>query len=176
MTPAPNVLESPHQKHGLLTASLAMIAVGLTVLAVAVIIAIRAPTPWNPLGDYPEQKVLSRVPGVKGPAVKVSDDAVIVQGTKCARVDVRVRGSSFWQSVDIPGTFVSAGAGVADRSAGCVKQTFANPLPPAVEQAAKVKDGPHRWVIAGTETPIRPNGKTEGVPRAWSTEEFQVVP
>ena len=171
----PNVLESPHQKHGLLAASLAMIAVGLTVLAVAVIIAIRAPTPWNPLGDYPVQRVVDRVPGIEGPAVKVGD-ALTVEATKCAHVAVRVRGSSFWQSVDIPGTFVSAGGGVSDRSAGCLKRTFQNPLPPAVEQAAKVKDGPHRWVIAGTETPIRPDGKREGIPRAWSTEEFQVVP
>ena len=169
------VLAQPHQKHGLLAVSLGMIAVGLIVFAVAVIVAVRAPSPWNPLGDYPEQKVLSRVPGIEGPAVLASD-AVTVEGTKCARVAVRVRGGSFWQSVDVPGTFVSAGSGVADKSAGCVTRTFVNPIPPAVAQASKGKNGPHRWIIAGTETPIRPDGKREGVPRAWATQEFVVIP
>ena len=166
-------LRVPRREHGLLAVSLIATSVALILISVAVIVALRRPTPWAPLELYADQTVSSRVDGVDGPAVRV-DEPLVVTGTKCVKADVTVRGSSFWQSVDIPGTFIPGGSGVADLKAGCTTKTFINPLPAGV--IASAATGPRRWILSGTETPVRPNGKSEGVPRTWRSEEFEVVP
>ena len=163
------------QGHWLLATSLITTSIALIIISAAVILAVSRPAPWNPLGDYPEQKVNSRVPGHEGPAIRVGEK-LSVTGTKCARIDVTVRGGSFWQSVDVPGTFISAGSGIGQRPAKCVTRTFSNPLPLAVEATAGQINGPHQWILTGTETPVRPDGRNEGVPRVWKTEPFEVLP
>ena len=165
-------LRAPRQGHALLALSLITTSIALMLTSVAVIFAIRRPALWSPLELYADQVVSSRVDGTDGPAVKVGG-SLVVTGTKCSKDDVTVRGSSFWQSVDVPGTFIPAGSGVAKRMAGCITKTFINPLPPEVNASAA--NGPHRWILSGTETPVRPNGKSEGVPRTWRTQEFEVV-
>lgn len=165
----------PREKHWLLATSLIATSVALIIISIAVIVALHQPAPWNPLGDYPDQTVLSRVPGHKGPAIKVGG-VLSVKGTKCAKEAVTVRGASFYQSVDVPGTFVPNGAGIALRVQGCTTKTFSNPLPEAVLATADNPFGAHMWIITGTETPVRDDGKGEGIARIWKSEPFEVIP
>ncbi len=155
--------------------SVFFLAVGLLVLSAAVFTSVRQPTPWSPLGKYETQRVLSVIPGRRGPAIAV-DGILSVRATKCANEVVTVRGASYWQSVDVPGSYVPAGSGVGLRNQGCVTKTYENPIPPEVVAAVNRVGGPHRWVVAGIETPLRSDGRSEGVPRAWVTEEFEIVP
>lgn len=178
MTAELRLPEPPRPSHRLLAGSITLLAIAITILGASVIIAIRQPHPWNPLGDYPDQTVTSRVVGVVGPAVRV-DGVVSSIGTKCADIKVRVRGSLFWQSTVPVGTFVAYGSGVSVRGKGCVTNRFTNEIPPEVRAAASRPDNPIvRWVITGTETPVRDSDTAtrEGIPRAWTTEEFEVVP
>lgn len=170
----------PPIRHHLLNVSVVLLALSFSILGAAIVVSVRGPHDWNPLGEYPDQAVVSRVDGFDGPAAHI-DGVVVVVGTKCVRSTVRVRGSSFWQSTTPPGILVSAGAGVTTRPKGCTTQTFANPIPSAVRAAAARPDDPVlRWVITGTETPVRDTNDSdrsrEGTPRAWTTQEFEIVP
>lgn len=170
----------PPIKHRLLNLSAALLLLSFAVLGVAVLVSVRGPHAWDPLGEYPDQLVLSRVDGVRGPAARLSD-GVLVVGTKCVNANVQVRGSAFWQSTTPPGVLVQAGSGVATRRKGCVTENFLNPIPDLVRAAANRTSRPVlRWVITGTETPVRDAGASgrsrEGIPRAWTTEEFELVP
>lgn len=170
----------PTTSHGLLILSIALLGTALLTLAVAVAVSLRSPHAWDPLGEYPDQTVVSRVDGIDGPAARLTDGVTVV-GTKCANTAIRVRGSVFWQSTTPPGILVAAGSGVATRQKGCVTETFLNPIPGAVRAAVNRPTDPvRRWVITGTETPVRDagdNGRSrEGIPRAWTTAEFEIVP
>lgn len=178
MSPDIQLPTPPRLQHRMLNVSVALLSLSFLILGVAVVVSVRSPHAWNPLGDYPDQTVSSRVTGVKGPAVRLEDDVVVV-GTKCASASVRVRGSAFWQSTTPPGILVAAGSGVAARPKGCATQTFFNPIPDGVRNAVLRDEPVLHWVITGTETPVRDSGNgrsREGVPRAWTTEEFEIIP
>lgn len=116
---------------------------------------------WDPLGPYPVQTV-----------VRVTDDAVVIEGTKCNDDDepVRVSGSYSWQRLSPPGFILQGGTGVELKQPGCITQTFENTIPDAVFAA----DTPGaRWRIDGVETPFDGNGSI-GVERRFETEVFQI--
>jgi len=151
-------------------------AVSVSVLIVALVWTIwLKPAPYDPLGDYPVQKVTTSIPGVLGPAT-TTDGVVLVTGTKCnnSRSAVTVRGETAWQSIDPRGGMVPLGHAIAHRQAGCETRTFANPVPPEVAEITERLGGKVIWRITGTETPLDRHGH-EGVPRTWVTENFTVI-
>lgn len=116
--------------------------------------------PWNPLGEYPIQRI-----------TEVNDSFVHSSGVKCNDTDqpVDVRGSFGWQRVSPPGFAVELGSGTAVRSPGCERFEFDNNIPDTV-RAADVPGA--LWRITGVEIPFRDSG--EGVARAWETETFEL--
>ena len=144
------------------------LAAALVLVASIFVVWAGTEDPWDPLGNYPQQKITgSRVLSI------AAGDKLAVTATKCADEQVTVTGVSRWQSVEPPGTIVLVSSGTAVRPKGCTTLDYANPIPRAIAEIVEA-GGPTRWVISGTETPIR-DGK-QGVPRAWQTEPFQVVP
>lgn len=136
------------------------------VLVVLLVGELRSNRPWDPLGEYPVQEVTN------GPKIPIAA-TVHVTATKCADVTVDVRGSSSWASVTPPGTIIPSGQGAGQREAGCTVIDYENRIPDEV--AAVVRAGGSTvWRIVGTETPFE-EGR-EGVPRAWRTEDFEIVP
>jgi hypothetical protein len=126
---------------------------------------------WDPLGDYPVQKILNKDHKVS--LTDTSNNVVKVDAIKCADEPAQVAGSLRWQSVKPPGIVLMIGSGTGTRKQGCQEMFFENPIPPEVKAVIK-SGGPTVWVITGTETPLR-DGQ-QGVPRAWTTEQFEVVP
>lgn len=115
--------------------------------------------PWDPLGEFPVQKVITQ-----------TAETVTVEGTKCYDEEVTVVGAISWRSVDPLGTTVETGVGSVHRMPGCITQTFENTIPDAVLAAAE--RGVKGWVINGSETPVDDVQGRTGVPRGWTTETF----
>ena len=164
----------------LIATGVAVVAMTLLVVATVYVVVLK-PGPYNPLGEYPVQQVVSTVPGVMGPAVHVGG-VVIVEGTKCNESGevVGIEASLAWSSIDprvgsvqifdaVPGT----------REPGCPAFHFENEMPAEVirrTQAAFVRGHDAVvWQIAGVETPISPDGH-RGNPRAFQTQNFTIVP
>lgn len=154
-------MATPQKSHVRLAyAAFLLAGIALTMIVVGALYVLTGEDPWDPLGDYPVQEVLS-----------VEDGHVLVEGTKCndSNGPVRVRGTFNWQRVSPRGFIVSLGEGVAVREVGCVTQTFDNTIPAEVLEVNKPGDV---WRLLGTETPI--NGR-EGVPVTWQTENFELL-
>ena len=156
------------------------VAVALVVVAASLLyIELRTPERWDPLGDYPTQQVLSRVPGVEGPAT-TAHGTVDVTATKCSNADepIEIDTELAWRSVDPGGAAWSRGHSQAVRDPGCTSLRFDNPIPPQVRAlVAAQHDAGYPapvWQIVGVETPVRHNG-TEGVETRWRTENFTIV-
>ena len=135
---------------------------------------------WNPLGDFPVQRVNNTLPGFTTPAMKVGDDAV-VEGTKCNATDqsVTVRGKNHWVSVDPNGSVSSYKFGQSILLPGCTRTTFANPMPPeVVDRVNRLCTVSHRcatvWRVAGETTPVDSHG-VEGRERVWLSGNFTIV-
>ena len=158
----------------LITAALVALA-AMALLAAVVVTVLAAPDPFDPLGDYPAQRVLNRVPGVEGPAVPVGDD-LRVTGVKCNDSDraVQVRGAYAWVSVDPRGSTVYVGGGLSERDPGCTTFRFANPMPPEVIARAS-RLGRSVWHLVGFDIPLRGNGRGEGERVDWQTENFTII-
>lgn len=139
-----------------------------------------APAPWDPLGEFPIQRVESTVTGVKGPAA-YTNSTVNVVGVKCNNMDSSVTVSSHnsWFSVDPPGTAVEAGSGVTKRLPGCTTLNFQNAIPTEVKARTDALAFSGRctsvWAITGEETPIKDATGAHGVPRVWTTVNFTLV-
>ncbi len=122
--------------------------------------------PYAPLGDYPvPQTVLSRVPGVGGPAAWAGG-TVLIRGTKCNASDtpVAVTGATYLVS-EQPRTMTLLLQGAGVREPGCTTFTFANSLPPGVAAG--------RWRVEGVEEAVQ-GGDHQRKP--WYSEWFAVVP
>lgn len=141
---------------------------------------------WEPLGEYPVQVVRTNdtyewVAGDQGettiiPATSVSG-RILVAGTKCADEEVSVIGVVVWQFVEPPGHKFNDEPGVAVRNPGCETFLYRNEVPPDVRDYALglIEEEITPVVrIGGIETPSR-NGE-EGVPVAWTTEPFALLP
>ena len=133
--------------------------------------------PWNPLGNYPEQIVTSRVSGINGPAVHTTRK-LFVTGTKCNNTDkeVAIRGSTFWQAVNPDGTntgiIIPGFIGVGIRPPGCITRHFNNLIP--LDVVIAVNAGIKLWILSGSDVPVRPSGT--GVPHLWRTQPFMIIP
>lgn len=161
-----------------------IIALALGVLATFTIFKITQPEPWRPLGPYPEQKVVAEgnklVNSVveenpKIPAVKITEDHIVVTGSKCGKEEVKVSGTYGWRSIN-PGGFVhnlpKGPPGV--RLEGCQSFTFENDIPPEVKEwALKIlaKGDQPELYLSGCETPIDEDGN-KGEQLCWRTEPF----
>ena len=137
------------------------------------------PERWDPLGPYPVQTVLSRVEGVKGPAVMLGDD-LRVAGQKCnaSSRPVTTRGSYEWVMVIPPGSIIPAGSGSAIRVPGCTAFDYLNPMPEAVvarSEKVKANTGVDPvWRISGKDTPYSVKHGV-GEPRTYISENFTIV-
>ena len=131
----------------------------------------RRARPFDPL-QFPLQHILSRVPGIPGPAVNVGRP-IRVTSQKCslAQTPVTVTGRYSWQSAIPPGAIVPVGEGTAKRQPGCEQFNFVNPMPAGVIAAARAFGGTSTWIITGSETPT----VARGVKRVWTTEPFTIV-
>lgn len=130
------------------------------------------------LGPYPTQRVLSRVEGVDGPAVRVGE-ALLVEGTKCGGdVAVEVEVEIAWQPVEPRGLPAGAATGITVRESGCETRQYVNVVPDEVVDqslATFATTGiPARWQLAGVETPYLDG--VVGQRRRWVTQTFAVVP
>lgn len=143
---------------------------GVMVLVIGAAIALWAVTiqstrsQWSPLGDFPDQTVLS-----------VTDVFVEIEGTKCYDEPVRVRGGVGWRAVDPPGALIVAGEGVADREQGCFTEVFRNPIPVEVLALEEALDQPVVWQLTGWETPVDESHDREGVTGVWISETFTLI-
>lgn len=131
-------------------------------------------TPFNPLGQYPQQTVVSRVDGV--PGVKIGTP-LVVRALKCNSVSapVVVDGSAQWQLIAPPGTGPAvAFGGQALRLPGCTEWTdaerspgtstvfpsYRNEVPAEIAEyvrAQAARGVSTTWVISGQETPVDPD-------------------
>lgn len=168
-----------HNRH-LTTVNTAIIALAILALSLAVLALpqrIRT-APFDPL-VLPEQKVLNRIDGVVGPALRLGDE-LKVTATKCniSGQDVGVSGRIVWRSIDPAGTQVESGGGSTIRAGSprCFERKYSNPIPDGVVARTKelFEQGYPRvvWQLDGVETPLGP----AAVPKAWSTEPFAIVP
>jgi len=136
------------------------------------------PDQYDPLGEYPVQEVMNRLPGVDVPALRLGDTVEVV-GTKCNNTNnpVTVEGRSSWVSVEPPGGAYASGEGIGTRDPGCVEKIYQNVIPKEVEERSSVffEQGKEYvvWRITGVETPAdEPNG----VSRSWTTVNFRIYP
>ena len=151
-------------RRGTRAAHLFMMA-GLATLGVGIVVFTQS-REYSPLGEYPEQTVLSRVEGVSGPAAELGG-VVIVQGTKCNRTAhvVPVVGSLSWTRLEPSAMVVGErGPGNGVRPPGCETRVFENAVP--------ADAAPGLWVIRGNETAER-NGVRQV--KTWTTEPFRLV-
>jgi hypothetical protein len=146
------------------------------VIAMPVSFAIgnRHSTP-QPAFNLPVQSVLSRVPGIAGPAVVIGQP-VEVRGTKCnvTGKTVLTVGNVTWQSVKPPGASVALPQTLARPfPPACKTFTFFNVMPPEVvtqtRQLLADTGKPVSWQITGTNSV---GGYATGV---WVTQPFQIV-
>lgn len=137
-------------------------AVGALIVISILLAAVREQA-WDPIVPFETQHVLD-----------VTRDHVIVEGTKCYREPVEVRGTRNWQSVDPVGVLTTPRGGTAQRVEGCITQRFENTIPAEVFEAEAIR-GPLQWVITGTETPTDASGRI-GVARSWRTDPFMLPP
>lgn len=155
------------------------VALGVCIVALIILIgALLEHADYAPLGDYPVQRVESKLPGYNTPAVKLSSGEVVVTGTKCAEEQTKIEGRTTWTEVVPGGAVFPMPRGTAVRSAGCTTQTFHNPLPAEVVERVKFSAAKGRtetvWQLSGVETPIAPEGG-KGVRAAWQSQNFTIV-
>lgn len=152
----------------------------LTVLATntAIVYTLVKPHPFDPLENVNPQEVTSRVPGVKGPAVRMSEEVKVI-GTKCntSEETVSVNARFEFRSVGPRGTIVPIGSSTAESPPGCETTSFSNELLPSVISRTKylLAQGRKRvrWQIVGREVPL---GRPEPVAEGWHTQTFSIVP
>lgn len=157
-----------------------MVMAAVTALVVGISVGFHifnedTPPPWNPLGEYPIQRVTSRdVTTIDGPSVWL-DSHVVVVALKCSTVpNVKVIGHSSWQRVDPLGRIFPTGRGTATRELGCSTVDYKNDIPAEVVESTLAVGGRATWRIVGEETPYKSNGE-RGVTRTWQTQNFVLV-
>ena len=138
----------------------------------------RRPAPYDPLAEYPVQRVDSKLVGYDTPAVKLSEGQVVITGTKCSKRETSVDASSSWVEIKPGGLVVSLGGGSAVRTAGCTTRTFYNDIPARVAERARVLHArgidESVWQLAGHEVPYASDGR-RGVRRSWQSQNFTLV-
>ena len=147
-------------------------------LVVAVGVIVQQTGEYAPLGEYPVQRVESRVPGYDTPAVRFSDGEIVITGTKCATEATKVEGFSTWTEIVPGGSVVPTPKGTGARDRGCTTRTFHNAFPAEVAERVLWSASRGRletvWQLSGVETPIAPDGR-EGVKAGWQSQNFTII-
>lgn len=159
-----------------------LVVATLAVLACAVLFGVWLqtnvldPPAWDPLGDYPVQRIDSRIAGEHGPSAYAPGE-VQITATKCNNASriVRVAGYSTWQRVDPPFVAIANGAGISSRIPGCTTTDYHNDIPAAVTEATERVGGRATWRLIGAETPIDIAGREVGVRHNWESQNFVLV-
>lgn len=162
--------------------ALVVLGAALGICVVALIISIGAlvqnAEEYAPLGEYPVQRVDSKLAGYNTPAVLLSSGEVIITGTKCADEETKIEGRSTWTEVVPGGAVFPQAKGTAVRSAGCTTRTFHNRFPEEVIDRVQFSASRGRletvWQLSGTETAISPDGR-KGQRAAWQSQNFTIV-
>lgn len=143
--------------------------IALSMAAILFLLVWRETTAFEPLGDYPEQEVISRLEGYDDPSVFRSD-IVVIRGTKCvnSKDPVAVAATSLWRLMEPvgPSVIVPYRNSITVRNHGCVTTEFRNRLPAEVT--------PGLWRMEGWDTVDSGDGRKQVV--AWYTQAFHVVP
>lgn len=148
------------------------------------ILAITKPKEWNPLGPYPEQRIITddgarvRSSGQKElliPLVHISEGVILVSGSKCSKEKVEVESHYGWWSAYPDGFHSKVADGPPGKIIeGCQSFTFENKIPDEVKEWAEtqIKKGktPEAY-LSGCETPIDDKG-IKGTEVCWTTETF----
>lgn len=163
---------------GYLAAILLGIIVSLT------IVWITRPEPWDPLGPYPQQSIVTEgdtlvksqsMQDTLIPITSLSNGNIIVAGTKCSKETVEVSVYYGWWSNSPGGFHVRADDGPpGKRLKGCESFTFENEIPQEVEEwiQSKLDAGVEpEMYLSGCETPINDKG-VKGTEVCWTTETF----
>lgn len=129
----------------------------------------------QPKEYLPQQTVLSRVKGVDGPAVKMTD-MLVVSARKCnlTKKPLTIKGEGSFTAVQPPGLSVLIGSGVVTRKPGCTTIVYRFSLPQTVKDRVNELNAVHKqqvWQIFGEDTPL--NG---GATVSWSTQPFVIIP
>jgi hypothetical protein len=155
-------------------------ALGVCVIAlvISVIALVQTTSEYDPLGEYPVQRVDSKIFGYSSPSVYLSTGEVIITGTKCAETETKIEGRTTWTEIVPGGAVIPMPKGTAVRTAGCTTRTFHNRFPDEVVDRVKFSALRGRkqtvWQISGVETPIAPGGR-RGVRVAWQSQNFTIV-
>lgn len=173
-----------HPGHRIYAVLLAAMVVAAIAIGATAVTLWRNYTRWDPLGVYPPQTVVNRVPGTSTPAVLLTSGEVTVTGTKCNSTDhpVTVTGTKTWVLVEPPGSVIPEsarnGGTNPDLLPGCSTHDYRNPIPPQVRdrviELAEQGRSETIWAITGIETPVDDNGN-KGVQRSWSTTNFTII-
>lgn len=134
-------------------------------------------SPYDPLGDYPQQEVLNDAGPTGLPTVEPGE-GVMVEATKCNTTDEPVQGfvSIRWVSQEPRGSSIPV---VTDSPTtiypGCSTDIFDNGVPERVrERDAELRGTsgiPVAWRIVGFEQPVSEDGEL-GVGVSWTTDTF----
>lgn len=148
------------------------VAIGVLIVALA--------AQWNSgrqrVGlHYPEQTVISRLPGLDDPATTYRIP-LQVRAKKCVlgKVPIAVTGVLSWTSLEPAVTTVEVSRGANVRQPGsCQEETYLNEIPTQViertdQLLAAVGGRCVRWRITGNETPTDHRIR----PETWMTQPF----
>lgn len=153
-------------------------AISVIAFVVALVVIIQHAQEYAPLGEYPVQRVDSRIPGESVPSVPFSEGEVIVTGTKCAEQSTRIEGRATWTEVVPGGAVIPVPKGTAVRTRGCTTRTFHNEFPAKVIERVRhsAERGRTRtiWQLSGVETAISPDGRP-GQKVSWQSQNFTIV-
>jgi hypothetical protein len=171
-------MTTPHATARRVTVTLSVSLV-LCLLAVVVLtFALLHGEQYDPLGEYPVQRVDSTIAGRNRPSALTSQGEVKITGTKCANDETQVRGETTWLEIEPGGIAVNLGMTTGVRQRGCTTQSFRNDIPDKVlDRVAKLAArgvNESTWQLTGTETPIDDDGR-RGLPRTWQSQNFVLV-
>jgi len=160
----------------------ALFGLALGVLVTVTVAHLREEHPWNPLGPYRDQHVLTPVvpfgADVLVAGVEYRDGRPTPFGTKCTSETVTVKTTRAWRTTRPVGSHIPTAQAVSTRSRGCEpKPTYRNQVPEAVlvrvAALCKTDGSAPVWRLTGEDTPIRPGGE-RGIPHVWRTGEFTI--
>jgi hypothetical protein len=167
---------------------LRVLAVALAVSLIALIAAIGAivnlTDTYDPFGEFPPQRVESRVYGRDEPSVLLSEGYVVVAGRKCMEERSAIRGEFSWVE-RVPGGFVSKadgnignGRAANVRPKGCTTREFHNDMPRSVRDRVKRQASrgifQTTWALTGYEVAVDPDGG-EGATKVWESDNFTII-
>lgn len=171
-----------HKQHKYYTTALVVVII-VVLLGVGVIWKSKTQD-YDPLGNYPIQVVVNKLPGHSEPALNIND-TIDVFATKCVKSEspVRILSSSSWVLVNPTKngdnvTIPKSNGNSRLASTGCTTTSYNNVMNQEMldQLNALAKQGMHEstWYLAGVDVPISSAGKNGNI-RIWQTQNFTIV-